>query len=157
MLHRSAQWVEALRHLPLLLIRRFIKKQALTMWTHLLLQQGEDVLGVAVLQVLLGVDLPQRRLVWVFLNIRELYCCFHSCGEKSKHLVIWKVAVAVRTQPGQLSSLTEGMKTGSLSPLSPGSDVTVIVKLVGSSERTRHMCPSNLQSKAQHQHDSKVN
>lgn len=29
MLHRSAQWVEALRHLPLLLIRRFIKKQKL--------------------------------------------------------------------------------------------------------------------------------
>ncbi|TNN31426.1 hypothetical protein EYF80_058421 [Liparis tanakae] len=38
--------------------------------TDLLLQQGEDVLPVLLLQVLLGVDLPQRRLIGVSLHER---------------------------------------------------------------------------------------
>lgn len=53
-------------------------------WTDLLLQQGKDVLHITVLQVLLGVNLPQWRLVRVFLNIRELNCCVHGCKKKTR-------------------------------------------------------------------------
>lgn len=54
--------------------------------TDLLLQQGQDLLRVLILQVLLGVDLPQRGLIWVLGHICKLYCCFHNC-EKGKQKI----------------------------------------------------------------------